>query len=233
VAENFPITLDQFSYRRSTLFAVELLDPVTLTPVSEGVKVQAVGLSREPIVNYSGRFVWLTEGESWPTHVKLELGELPFEPMPDQAAKPKPPDLKKAKDDERFMRIVLQPKRTYPFSVGDGVLVVRGRVVEDATVDPPVPVPGVEVWLAWHDDGTGAWNRAPIRGKTDSNGEFVTFLRLLPDASPIVDAAGGMFVVIQMERAEIRETLPFAIPQGQVDQTFRTVDWNVLQLAPP
>jgi len=235
VNEKFVIALDPFSYRRDSLFAVELFDPVSLEPVSDGVKVRAVGLTREPILNYSGRFVWLAEGNAWPSKVDIDLQDQPFEAVPAAArvAPPKPADLQKAKEAERFMRVTLQPKRTYPFGARDGVLAMRGRLLEDASVDPPVPLPDVEVWLAWLDDSTGAWIDAPIHGTTDVTGEFVTFLRLLPAASPFVDAAGAMSVVIRVKRGAIRETPPYVIPQGQVDQTFRTVDWSVLQLAPP
>ena len=49
------------AYSRHVLFAVELLDAVTLERVSEGVEVIAEGLHGKPIVNAGGLFVWLEE----------------------------------------------------------------------------------------------------------------------------------------------------------------------------
>jgi len=232
MAANFIVSPDEFAYQRNTLFAVEVLDPVSLTIVRHGVRVTAVGLKREPIVSYGGRFVWLEEkdGEeyAWPTRLIVDAGDLPFESA-DVVAPPRPANIPKATQEERLARIVLQPKSSYAFRGGDGVLAVQGRLVEDAQADPKVPVVGASVRLRWQDADSGQWRNAPVQALTYQFGEFLTFIRMPPLASPVVNAAGLMSVVIRVRRDELRETTPFLVPQGQVSPTVQELDWSRLQ----
>jgi hypothetical protein len=232
VADHFAVSPDEFAYTRNALFAVEVLDPVALTVIRQGVRVTATGLKGDPIVNYGGRFVWLEQKsgneDAWPKTVIVEPGNLPFE-RAEVPAPPRPVDVPKAKEEERLLRVTLMPKSNYAFRGGDGVLAVQGRLVEDAVADPQVPVPGASVWLRWQDADTGAWNNAPVEALTYSKGEFLTFIRLPPAASPVVDASGLMSVVIRVRRDVLRETTPFLVPQGQVSTTIQELDWSRLQ----
>ena len=54
------------------LFAAEIVDAVTLEPVTRGLDVRATGLKRTPIINSSGYFVWLEEGGQQPQDVVIE-----------------------------------------------------------------------------------------------------------------------------------------------------------------
>ena len=65
------------------LFAVGLIDPITGDLVSSGVKVSVNELAGRPILNRSGYFVWLAEGDARPTTVTVTPDGAPFEPRPD------------------------------------------------------------------------------------------------------------------------------------------------------
>jgi hypothetical protein len=169
------------------LFAVELLDPISQQVVSRGVKVTARGIEGRPIVNASGRFVWLAELGRWPTSITVEPGRLPFAAHV-ESAPPRPGDLEKARTDERFVRIVLRPTPAYAFDAG--VTAVSGRLLEGPEDSSP-PVKGARVQLAWHDARTGDWAPPPPSGdpssansprevETDDAGEFAAFLRVPP-----------------------------------------------------
>ncbi len=67
------------AYERHVFLAVELLDAVTLTRVSEGVKVVVDGLQGKPILNSSGYFVWLRENNPTIRKITADPGVLPYE----------------------------------------------------------------------------------------------------------------------------------------------------------
>ena len=66
------------SLRRRALFAIRLLDAVTLSTVSQGLKVVAEGLNGKPIVNASGLFVWLEEDVARLQKVSIDPGILVY-----------------------------------------------------------------------------------------------------------------------------------------------------------
>jgi hypothetical protein len=74
---------------RRVLFAVELIDPVTQSLVWKDVTVTPANITRKPIVNRSGRFVWLFEGTAWPGDIVVEPDGIPFETHT-QPAPPQP-----------------------------------------------------------------------------------------------------------------------------------------------
>src|ERR1700741_1074820 len=136
-------------YRRLAMFALELVDAVTLSRVSNGVKVTADGLRGKPTINASGLFVWLQEVGNL-QKISIEPGQLPYEDVEIAAA-----DLQNP-----FMTIELQPRADYAFSAG--ITGLRGTLIEQQVVAPqiPVPVPNAEVHLRWLDDN-GIWQDAP------------------------------------------------------------------------
>jgi len=169
-------------YQRDVLFAVELLDPVSLTLVSRNVTVAAPPLARRPRLSFGGRFVWLREGNAWPDKVIVDPGELPYE-REEQGRPPLPADPEHPLEVELLARVVLRPTRAYPFP--DGVTVVRGRFDESAAA-PPQRITDAEVWLQWFDSDTGDWSgdAASTFTRTGDSGEFAAFLRLAPSAKP-------------------------------------------------
>ncbi len=228
---------------RRVLFAVELIDPVTQSLVWQGFKVKPAGLSNKPIINRSGRLVWLLEKDAWPGVITVDPDDAPFESHT-QPAPPRPADILKAKPNERLVRIVLRPTAAYPFDTG--ATVVRGALVEDVTVPVPIVVPGAMVQLAWHDALSNAWLPArPQPGEvwpqTDRKGEFAALLQLHapPPADPDLDH-GLLKARVQVTRgAQTRATpgnFPFLpnpadagrVPEGRLLSTDVTLGWNQL-----
>jgi hypothetical protein len=194
---------------RRVLFAVELIDPLTQAAVYQGVSVKAGGLTAKPIVSYSGRFVWLEEGASWPGTITVDTGRLPYLPHV-AAGPPRPPDIPTAGAEARRVRIALRPTVAYP--IEEGVTAIRGRVFDTASPSAP-PLNRARVQLAWRDDN-GNWRPlppapetfgpggppSPREQETDASGEFLVFLNLRPNAGvdPDIDDQGFLAVRLQV-----------------------------------
>jgi hypothetical protein len=170
---------------RVALLAVELVDPVTLARVSQGITVIAEGLANLPIISLSSRFAWFAEGDQWPTRFSIDPGRLPYEreEIVAPARPPKPDDPKP--EETRVFRIILRPTVAYPFT--EGVTVVRGQLQETADKKSAM-VKDAEIWIRWlsfSTDGTKEqWLDAPIRARTNQSGEFAALLRLPTNATP-------------------------------------------------
>lgn len=217
------------AYRRDVLFAVELIDPVTLTRVSKNMSVTAPPLASRPVINFSGRFVWLVERDARPAKIIVEPVDLPYD-REEQVAPALPANLDQLPDAARLARVILHPRRDYVFP--DGVTVVRGQLNETTAV-PPVRVTDAQVWLQWFDADTDDWSEsnASMFVRTGANGEFATFLRLAPSAKPLIDDAGRMAVRVRVKRpnAAVRTSLPLIVPQGSSFKDFQTLAWSELQ----
>lgn len=122
----FEVHVEQ-AYARDVLFAVELLDAVTLQRVagdvgitakrpkdepvvnkSGGIQITAEGLKGKPIVNKSGLFVWLQEDFEQLEKLVVDAGRLPYESV----VKPK------AEVQQPLTTIELSPRPDYPFPSG-------------------------------------------------------------------------------------------------------------------
>ena len=76
----FPVRLPlERAFTRRMLFAAEIIDAVTLEPVTKDLQVKATGLNNNPIVNYDGFFVWLEEANRQPQAVIVDASLTPFE----------------------------------------------------------------------------------------------------------------------------------------------------------
>lgn len=192
------------AYLRNVLFAIELLDAVTMARVSRGVKVAADGLRGLPIINESGMFVWLAEDLAPLTKVTIEPGVLPYERVEIPAADLQLP----------LTTIQLAPRPDYGFTAG--VTGLRGTLIEER-VNPPIPVRDAAVRLRWLDDNS-VWRDAPTTSHTDMNGgDFAAILRLAPFEVPLLDAAGAVTVHLRVRRgADERSSADFKLPQGRV-----------------
>jgi hypothetical protein len=210
---------DRIAQRR-VLFAVELLDPVTLDRVSYGMKeVKAHGLQGKPIVNASRLFVWLDEDIEQLQKISIDPGVLPYEETErtrdqlnlkhDSAQRIRP-----------LISIELSPRVDYPFDTG--ITGLRGTLVEDRTRLEPVPK--AEVYLRWLDQD-GNWHPAPTRSHTTparsdppaKGGDFVAILRFAPFDDPQLDASGNLTVRLRVERGEDkRGSTDLKVPQGRV-----------------
>lgn len=192
---------------RSALLALELVDPVSLELVSKGITLRAEGLERAPLQNLTGRFVWLREGERWPSSFTFEPGSLPFARQ-QVLAPARPADL--ARDvGMRVVRVVLRPTPMYPFETG--VTSLRGRLLASAN---GAPMAGVRMQLAFRDEQSAEWlprppqpivNASPPELETDRNGEFALFLRSAPQPGVTPDLNQGQLRV----RVQATHAAPF------------------------
>lgn len=216
------------AYIRRVLFALEVLDGVSLARVSQGLRVNAQGLRRKPIVNTSGLLVWLEEGNRTPQGLEIDPGELPYMKSALPAAAlavpaPPPPNARPP-----LIRVELAPRRDYAFAAG--VTALRGSLVRLRNQNPPVPVAGASVWLRWIDDNAAgtAWMDAPARSTTDANGDFAAALRLSPAQVPRLDANGRVRLRLCAERPQIgRLASPeFQQSPGRVADARQTFAWD-------
>jgi hypothetical protein len=168
------------AYVRNVLFAVELLDAVTLQRVSQGVEVTAQGLQGKPIVNSSGFFVWLSEDFTQLQELVVEPGRLPYNSVSRTPANVQRP----------LTSIELSPRPDYPFPSGTTGLL--GTLIEERLPDPqdPAPVADAEVHLEWVDD-LGVVQQAPTISRTNENGDFAVFIRFSPTDVPQLDPNKG------------------------------------------
>jgi len=213
------------AFRRQSLFAIELLDAVTLSRVSEGVKVEAEGLQGIPVVNASGLFVWLQEDLAPLQKVSIDPGTLPYERIELALA-----DLKLPPDPRPLTTVELSPRVDYAFAAG--VTGLRGTLIEDRVV-PPVPVPNAEVRLRWLDDDDVTWHDAPTISHTNSTGDFVAVLRFAPGEKPNLDN-GSVTVRLRVRRnGNERTSADFKLLQGRVTDPSTldplTFAWDELQ----
>jgi hypothetical protein len=198
----------ELAYKRNVLFALELLDAVTLTRISQGVKeVKAVGLKGTSILNHSGYFVWLQEDITPLEKITLDLGALPYESL----------EIPRADVTLPLTTVELKPRGDYPFATG--ITGLRGTLIESRVVSPatPEPVVDAEVRLQWLDDDNVTWRDAPIVSKTNLKGDFVSILRLTPNDVPDIDTERKFTVRVRMRRDTTERTsADLKLPQGRV-----------------
>jgi hypothetical protein len=213
------------AYSRRSLFAIELLDAVTLERVSRGVKVVAEGLQREPVINSGGVFVWLQEDLAPLEKVTIDPLTLPYEKL-----ELEPADLTLPPDPRPLTIVELSPRVDYVFA--PGVTGLRGTLIEERVV-PPVPVPNAAVRLRWLDDDDVTWRDAPTTSHTNSRGDFVSILRFAPTEKPNLDN-GSVTVRLRVSRnGNERSSADFKLLQGRVTDPSTldplTFAWDELQ----
>ena len=198
------------AYLRSALFAVELLDAVTLERVTYGVRVQAEGMRAEPVINTGGLFVWRGTDATALQKIVIDPGTLPYEAREVERAALRLPPLPLP-----LTTIQLSPRVDYAFP--KGMTGLRGTLVEDAAA-PRVAVRDAEVRLRWLDDDGSTWRDAPGMSRTNADGDFAVVARLAPADVPQVDANGAMTVRLRVSRngSNARSTADVRLLQGRV-----------------
>jgi hypothetical protein len=203
----FEVRLLEQAYLRKVLFAVEVLDAVTLARVSQGLEVVADGLRGSPIVNASGVFVWRDEDFAALRTLTVIPGLLPYEGVELPAGQVQRP----------LTTIELSPRPDYPFA--PGITGLRGTLIEArvAAGELPVPVSGAEVRLRWLDDDDVTWHDAPTISRTDVHGDFAAIVRLAPKDVPQLDQ-GALTVRVRVRRPDSNErgSGNLRLPQGRV-----------------
>jgi hypothetical protein len=198
------------AYLRTALFAIELLDAVTLERVTYGVRVYAEGMRAEPVVNSGGLFVWRGTDASSLQKIVIDPGTLPYEAREVERAALRLPPMPRP-----LTTIQLSPRVDYAFP--KGMTGLRGTLVEDATL-PRVPVRDAEVHLRWLDDDGTTWRDAPGVSRTNAKGDFAVVARLAPADVPQVDANGAITVRLRVSRSGMNErsSTDVKLMQGRV-----------------
>jgi hypothetical protein len=219
MADRFDVHLPlERAYTRNVMFALEVLDAVTLERVTRGLKVKAEGLKGEPIVNHGGIFVWLRETTGALTKLVIDPRTLPYKGVEIPAAQVQQP----------HHVVELQPLASYPFA--PGVTAIRGSLFETAPPPgvAPVPIKAATVRLRWLDEDGVTWRDDPRRILTDDWGDFAAMLRLAANQIPQLDAAGRLTLRLYAKRAGGNEKFEeFQLQEGRV--TDRTSFWDQLQ----
>lgn len=209
------ISQDRIEIRRG-LFALQLLDAVTLEPISGGIDVRALGLHGKPVVNSSSMFVWLYEDIAPLQKILIDPRNLPYE-----IVELKGDDVKTelaAQVKKRPLPVELPPRVDYAFAAG--ITGLRGALVENRAFNEPVR--GAQVQLRWL-DRSGNWNDAPTRSHTtaksvsQNGGDFVAILRFAPSDDPELDGQGNLTVRLRVTiEGNERSTADLSLPQGRV-----------------
>jgi hypothetical protein len=215
----------ELAYRRHVLFAVELVDAVTLERVGQGIGVTAVGLRGIPVVNTRGFFVWFEEDFERLRRLSIDPGSRPYERVEltaDQVQRP-------------LTTVELPPRIDYPFATG--VTGLRGTLIESRTQPPrpPEPVRDGEVRLRWFGEDE-KWHDAPTATHADPrSGDFVSVLRFGPTEKPAIDATGELTVRLRVHRGDGRDrtSTDFKLRQGRVTDPSTaeplTLAWDEMQ----
>lgn len=240
------------------VFAVELLDPVTLQPVPpRGIALAAVlpaasGLWSKPLSRGSC-FVWVVlsnpskpAAAAVPTSITVtppaNSGYAPFT----YAAADITAGTSTDKEEWGLCRLYLRTGPTYPFP--SGVTQVSGllRAVPDVAGQPTQPLADAQVWLGWPDGSTNpATPRLGPRCLTDSRGYFAASVLFPSKASksyPATAADGTVTLTLYVAMLDpvagwqTRQPVPVAdqpnplagIRPGQAVQLSAPIAWSNL-----
>jgi hypothetical protein len=237
--------------RRRVLFAVGLVDPLTGEFISSGIKVSVDGLVRRPIVNRTGYFVWLVEGDARPSEVTVIPDGAPYEreTVAVDTLPPPPPEdpslpIDRKDEPQRRLHIFLRPTAAYPFP--DGAIIVRGKLRETDAPNAP-GVTDARIGLDWNAEPpptttlateVAHWISSPAAAATSEHGEFTVALALPPGAKPAHKTTFGLR--LRCERAgDIRTGIEIVLPpveHGPIKASDRNsyffndpVIWNQLK----
>jgi hypothetical protein len=220
------------AYARQARLIVELVDPITLLPVHDGLKVKVTGLQSPPAISSSGRFVWFHEKDGNPTALRVDAQGLPYllrgevavPPLPPPPAPPARPVT------HTFLRVELGPSIAYPFDAG--VTVLRGHLVRNAADDPPIEISDAALRLRWIDDNAAGeqWVDAPTTSFASDKGDFAAMLRLAPEQIARADAQKRMRVRVAVTRAGNTRLSPeLQIPFHTITDVQASFVWDDLE----
>jgi hypothetical protein len=211
MARSFDVRLPlERAWTRDAMFALELLDAVTLERVVGGVKVEAIGLDGAPILNHGGLYVWLRESMAGLQKIVVDPLARPFEPAEIPAAQVRLP----------LHTLELRPLANYPFA--PGITAIRGSLYEARVPlgQIPVPLAGATIRLEWLDDGN-VFQPGTADALTSDAGDFVSILRFAPAEEPKVDLEKLSIRLFARRAGGIELSQDLKLLQGRVtDETF-------------
>lgn len=220
------------AYAREARLIVELIDPVTLFPVHDGLKVEVDGLRAKPVVSSGGRMVWFHEKDGNPTALRVDAGGLPYLLRGDVAVPPLPlpPPPPARPVTYTFMRLELGPSTAYPFV--PGITALRANLVRNLADDPLIPIADAAVKLRWIDDNAPGeqWVDALTTSFTGAKGDFAAIVRLAPEQIARADAQNRMRVRVCATRAGTTRFSPeLHIPFSKLTDMPTRIAWDDLQ----
>ncbi|MER9247627.1 hypothetical protein [Mesorhizobium sp. M0590] len=197
---------------RRALFAIEVIDSVSGSTLYDRIKVEPLDandkvINGPPVINHSGKFVWLEPRNDWPARVRVRPDDRPNPPPFEDAVidTPQPAD-DPIPARKRLFTALLRPTAAYPF--GEGTTAVRGAL-KDGMARDANPIRDAIVQLAWQYDDVNWKPAAPAAGheplpgeaRTDGFGQFATFIRLPADDAKVAVRNGLLTVRLQVTRA--------------------------------
>lgn len=214
MSSRFAVSLPlEIGFTRRVLVAAEIVDGVTLRPVTTGIKVTATGLRSRPVVNFSGFYVWLEEGGREAQEIVVDAEGTEYQSA--RASPLLPPD---------HARIQLPPAYGYRFPPGATAL--RGTL-RASLYGSPDPIGGALVRLQW--SGDSGWIDAPLASRSAASGDFAVPLRLASTAEPRLLANGSLAVRLRVERDGVSRTSDeIPLRQGSVSALSAPFIWDDL-----
>ncbi|QWW71221.1 hypothetical protein [Rhizobium sp. WYJ-E13] len=214
MADRFPVSEPlEIGFVRRVLLAAEIVDGVTLRPVTSGIRVSASGLRQRPRINASGFYVWLEEGDRQAGDIVVEALHSGFEST--QAAPTALPG---------HVRIELTPTPRYRFTTGATAL---RATLRESLFGPSVPVANARIRLQWSDDN--GWNDARLVSISAANGDFAVALRLAAADEARSLPNGDLAVRLKVERdGVVRTSDEIPLRQGAVSAWRQAFIWDEL-----
>lgn len=222
---------------RRIAVAVELWDPIEARPVWRRIEPKLGDRDRKPIVNGSGRFVWLGQPDIWPAAISVDMRGQPFESIENMSLVAlKPPGWPIVTPTKRLIRIPLTPTAAYPFQ--GQIAGIRGDLYEPDAADPEKrkPVTDATVWLEWFDEHDGEFKGGEeiTKVKTTDRGNFAVFVRVPRAARVEPDVEKGLLLVqLVFERGgetkvtpDTHRFLPAPAPASRIDESGAMEQWT-------
>ncbi|RSU75606.1 hypothetical protein BRX37_11215 [Sphingomonas sp. S-NIH.Pt3_0716] len=166
--------------KRRVLLALELVDPVTGQLAGEQMTVTAPGF-RPPTITKLGQFVWIDPEPPANRTVTIEAVATRGQFAPYSATVAVP--MRAPQTPVLVQRATLTPTGLYEPPAGR--LGVAGMLVEDAAVDPPVPVADAKVKIMLQSASDAGPLDGAYTGVTDVRGGFVAMVGSLGDDAPM------------------------------------------------
>lgn len=212
---------------RRVLFALELGDPVTGLPVSDGIVPSIEGFA-PPVLTPSRRFVWRDDGPPQERELSVALAisnpmfgkpEKPLDytiPPNDGTTRPPPNLLRKA--------VLTTTSRYQPPA---GLTGVAGTVVRGGGSNAPMPGVKVSIELS-HDGAIGTFVSRHV-AITDKDGDFAAVVRGLdgekPDSDPAIPGSMVGWLRLEGDLGTITRNVEPPLRLGRMTRLTKPVKW--------
>lgn len=184
---------------RASMFALELVDPITDKPVTSGLVVTAKGLG-PPIRTYSGRYAWSDNAPPVPRVIEVNAVSTDGRYAEFNESIQVPAHLKDTKPAALLFRKLLTATGLYV--PPDGATAFAGQLLA-GTGDPPVGLKGVAIELV-------------LRCERDADGHEVATSKYAANS----DDRGGFVAVFRGHNNRVPKLRKFGSPAGFLQFRF-------------